>query len=202
MKRHWDKIQDSVPEGFEPVKDLPLPPHSCQDDSSELAHTGWFCMYPSADPRLRERREKLRCKICNKDDSKSLRIAVQCNAGDDCEWEHFKPFHDYKNDPCLKGEGCWYAVHVGCARWEKTYDGRRDRNIRRCYYFPGRAPTYGGSSTFTEPVANVFCNKHAKEIQIGLDREKKAEERRQRGMSGGSPKRKIEGVCEPVDDGG
>ena len=145
---------------------------------NDLIQTAWFCMYPSdSNCTLKETRSLLRCKVCNKNDSSSLRIAVQCNAGDECEFHQFKPHHAYMFDQKAlvksnrkKGEGCRQALHVGCARWEKeTFVESHSKAIRRVYYYPGKAPDCTDDSIFGEPVANIFCNRHAKELQNGLD---------------------------------
>lgn len=220
LKKAYDEQKDSVPEGFEPKKNLPPPPQdlvsgisrnaasskrlvidddsdSDEDDANDdirrrssgqysttssrrndLSQTAWFCMYPSdTNSALKETRSLLRCKICNKNDSSSLRIAVQCNAGDECEFHQFKPHHAYMFDRKAlvkgnrkEGEGCRQALHVGCARWEKeTFVESHSKSIRRVYYYPGKAPDCTDDGIFGEPVANIFCNRHAKELQNGLD---------------------------------
>ncbi|EJK71884.1 hypothetical protein THAOC_06632, partial [Thalassiosira oceanica] len=222
LKLAYEEQKHSVPEGFEPKKNLPPPPQdsvsgirrnsakrlvigddsdSDEDDSSygirrrtssqhsttssrrsDLSQTAWFCMYPSDfNSTLKETRSLLRCKVCNKNDSSSLRIAVQCNAGDECEFHQFKPHHAYMFDRKAlvkgnrkEGEGCRHALHVGCARWEKeTFVESHSKSIRRVYYYPGKAPDCTDDSIYGEPVANIFCNRHAKELQNGLDKANK-----------------------------
>ena len=150
------------------------------------SHTAWFCMAPCriVDGKETKESEKIRalrnlpaCVICNNEDKhKTLRIPVQCTAGDKCEYKTFKQFHRKMNkDKELarkknkKFEGCGQTMHIGCTRWgNKKYTTLNGKNLRMCYYFSGKPPTYVGNSDLTNPVANCFCRVHAREIQEGL----------------------------------
>ncbi|KAL7531104.1 hypothetical protein ACHAWF_003632 [Thalassiosira exigua] len=151
-----------------------------------LKPTAWFCMLPSNDSHLQIRRQ-LKCRICKKQDDKggSLRIPVQCAALDCDELGEFKGFHKKlskkKRKRTEKGEadhsGCTEAMHVGCARWGNDYVGVMDkRHLRMCYYFPGRPPTYTGEDGYKDPQVMCFCRIHARDVTIGLDRERKERE--------------------------
>ena len=150
------------------------------------SHTAWFCMAPcqKVDGKETKESEKIRklrnlpaCVICKHEDKhNTLRIPVQCTAGDKCEYKTFKQFHRKLNkDKELarkkheKFEGCGQTMHIGCARWgNDKYAKLNGKNLRMCYYFSGKPPTYVGNSELTNPVANCFCRVHAREIQEGL----------------------------------
>jgi len=157
-----------------------------ENEINPLGYTAHFCMAPCKVVNGKEtmESEKLRmlrnlpaCLICKNRDNDTLRVPVQCTAGDSCEYEPFKKYHltlnKEKSTNPKKFEGCGRTLHVGCARWGNmnTYVKRDDKNLRLCYYFAGKTPTYVGTSNYTDPVANCFCRVHAIEIHDGLLKE-------------------------------
>lgn len=154
-----------------------------ENEINPLGYIAHFCMAPSKalsgketmeSGKLRMLRNLPACLICKNRDNDTLRIPVQCTAGDSCEYEPFKKYHLTLNKEKItnpkKFEGCGRTLHVGCARWGNinTYAKRDDKNLRLCYYFAGKTPTYVGTSNYTDPVANCFCRVHAIEIHDGL----------------------------------
>jgi len=127
---------------------------------------------------------ELQCVICQKTSKSTIKIPVQCSAGDDTEFAAFRKFHIQlkkkreraKITGSNEGTQCTKAMHVGCARWgasEKyVKNSTNNKSLRMCYYFPGRPPTYTGEDTFDEPLSNCFCRDHAKEIMDGLPTDK------------------------------
>ncbi|KAL7541531.1 hypothetical protein ACHAXR_011004 [Thalassiosira sp. AJA248-18] len=151
-----------------------------------LTHTKWFCISPSvvngketmAGSCLKALRE-LQCVICKKKDNASkhcLRIPVQCIASDRHEFKEFKQYHRQLNREIklakVRGEekhdGCVVPMHVGCARWGNEYAHVKHKDLRMCYYFSGKPPTYTGPDDYKDPVSNCFCRVHAIEIQNSL----------------------------------
>ena len=126
----------------------------------------------------------LQCVVCQKTSKSTIKIPVQCCAGDDTEFAAFRKFHIQlkkkreraKITGSNEGTQCTQAMHVGCARWgaaEKyVKNSTNNKSLRMCYYFPGRPPTYTGEDTFDEPLSNCFCRNHAKEIMDGLPTDK------------------------------
>jgi hypothetical protein len=111
---------------------------------------------------IRERQE-LKCTLCGANDRNdganvSYRIPVQCSANDPAEFKEFKGAHD-----ALRGGRCFVPVHVGCAQWHKN-DAGEYPSVTRVYFFPGKART---SELYTQPVINIFCDLHARDLQIG-----------------------------------
>jgi hypothetical protein len=153
-----------------------------ENEINPLGYTAHFCMAPCKvvngketmeSKKLRQLRNLPACLICKNRDNDTLRIPVQCTAGDSCEYEPFKKYHLTLNKEKItnpKFEGCGRTLHVGCARWGNinTYVKRDDKNLRLCYYFAGKTPSYVGTSDYTDPVANCFCRVHAIEIHDGL----------------------------------
>ncbi len=150
-----------------------------------LTSTAWFCIVAPTNGeencyslRVKAHRE-LVCMICKKKDNTSkscLRIPVQCNAGDQCEFEEFKKYHAKPKKSEQSDEangGCTEAMHVGCARWGSEYAKVNNKDLRLCYYFSGKPPTYSGEDAYQNPVSNCFCRIHAREIQEGMKRDKK-----------------------------
>ena len=149
-----------------------------------LTHTKWFCISPSdingeetVEGSMLKDFRGLGCVICSKKDTSKhcLRIPVQCIASDRSEFKEFKRFHKDLNKKIMpakaRGEshdGCTTAMHVGCARWGNDYAKVKNKDIRMCYYFPGKPPTYTGPDDYTDTVSNCFCRVHAIEIQNGL----------------------------------
>lgn len=150
-----------------------------------LTSTAWFCIAAPTNGeencyslRVKSHRD-LTCMICKKKDNTSkncLRIPVQCNVGDECEFEEFKKYHAKSNKSGRQGginnDGCTEAMHVGCARWGSEYAKVNNKDLRLCYYFSGKPPTYSGEDEYQNPVSNCFCRIHAREIQEGMQRDK------------------------------
>lgn len=149
-----------------------------------LTSTAWFCIAAPTNGeetfyslRVKAHRE-LVCIICKKKDDSSkncLRIPVQCNVGDPCEFEEFKKYHAKSKKRERSGEandGCTEAMHVGCARWGSDYAKVNNKGLRLCYYFSGQPPTYSGEDEYQNPVSNCFCRTHAREIQEGLAKDR------------------------------
>ncbi|KAL3817008.1 hypothetical protein ACHAXA_010128 [Cyclostephanos tholiformis] len=146
-----------------------------------LSCTAWFCMEPcrivngeetKESKRIRELRDLPACVVCNHQDKHSLRIPVQCTAGDKHEYKEFKQYHKKMiKDRALnkKFVGCARTIHIGCARWGKRTKSN-NKHPRMCYFFSGKPPTYIGNSDYTDPVANCFCREHALEIQDGMSK--------------------------------
>ena len=87
---------------------------------------------------------KLKCTECGKKDN-SLRIPIQCTAGDPGE---YAPFHEKHQGLAIS---CTQAMHVGCAKW-----GRERGPHRRIYFYPG--------SDTGDPVSEYYCRQHAQSI--------------------------------------
>ncbi len=145
-----------------------------------LTSTAWFCIAAPTNgeenfysQRVKAHRE-LVCSICKKKDNSSrncLRIPVQCNVGDQCEFEEFRKYHAKTKKSA--GDGCTEAMHVGCARWGFDYAKvPKKRSLRLCYYFSGKPPTYSGDDEYKDPVSNCFCRFHAREIQDGMKKDR------------------------------
>jgi len=145
-----------------------------------LTSTAWFCIAAPTNgeenfysQRVKAHRE-LVCSICKKKDNTSrncLRIPVQCNVGDQCEFEEFRKYHAKTKKSA--GDGCTEAMHVGCARWGFDYAKvPKKRSLRLCYYFSGKPPTYSGDDEYKDPVSNCFCRFHAREIQDGMKKDR------------------------------
>ena len=109
---------------------------------------------------IREHQENLMCYICGKSDKseKIRRIAIQCSAGDECEFEEFRKCHS----DLRSGDECYQAMHFGCAVWGKNDQGEYS-HTRRFYYFPGLEST--NSDKFRKTVVNCFCDAHALDIR-------------------------------------
>lgn len=146
-----------------------------------LAHTAWFCIAApvngeeTADSLRVQAHRELVCNICKKKDNTSkscLRIPVQCNRGDRCEFEEFKKYHAKSKKQGPSGNSCTEAMHVGCARWGSDYAKVNNKDLRLCYYFSGKPPTYSGEDEYKNPVSNCFCRIHAREIQEGMKRDR------------------------------
>jgi hypothetical protein len=159
-----------------------------------LTSTAWFCIAAPTNGeenfyslRVKAHRE-LVCMICKKKDNTSkncLRIPVQCNVGDECEFEEFRKYHAKPRKSERSDEangGCAEAMHVGCARWGSDYAKVNNKGLRLCYYFSGQPPTYSGEDAYQDPVSNCFCRIHAREIQEGMKREKKGGSELSNGM--------------------
>jgi hypothetical protein len=92
---------------------------------------------------------QLTCIGCGKKDiHKSLRIPIQCTAGDCREYDQFAKKHQ-------DTDGCVQAMHVGCAMW-----GPNRGRHRRIYFYPGSQTGEG------EPVAEFYCPQHARDATI------------------------------------
>jgi hypothetical protein len=150
-----------------------------------LSCTAWFCMEPCRivngeesmeSRRIRELRDLPACVVCKNKDRHSLRIPIQCTAGNKREYAHFKKYHKRINkERALNTNfvGCTRTIHIGCARWgNEIYNKTKsnNRHLRMCYFFSGKPPTYVGTSDYTDPVADCYCRDHALEIQDGLAR--------------------------------
>eukprot|EP00547_Thalassionema_nitzschioides_P009222 CAMPEP_0194225594 /NCGR_PEP_ID=MMETSP0156-20130528/39956_1 /TAXON_ID=33649 /ORGANISM="Thalassionema nitzschioides, Strain L26-B" /LENGTH=604 /DNA_ID=CAMNT_0038957605 /DNA_START=40 /DNA_END=1854 /DNA_ORIENTATION=+ len=110
---------------------------------------------------IKDSREYLKCTDCTEVDKKShFRIAIQCTAGDDDEYEDFRDMHREKDK-------CYAAMHVGCAMWGKGCD----ENLRRIYFFPGDNVEADG-----EPIMEVYCPRHARKIAAFKRRESQTTE--------------------------
>lgn len=104
---------------------------------------------------LKEHRRELKCIICGEHDKsggKDLRVPIQCCAGDDDEYKEFKKFHEKLREPCSQ------AMHVGCAMWGTRRSGPPMK--RRMWFFPGGTE----DSAFSEPITEMFCDQHAREM--------------------------------------
>ncbi|KAL7518276.1 hypothetical protein ACHAWX_003122 [Stephanocyclus meneghinianus] len=112
---------------------------------------------------INESRE-LKCTICNSIDKRSFRIPVQCSAWNKSEFSEFKKCH--KKDKYEKKKPvCYLAMHVGCARWATgNYAGVKGKSLRMCYYYPGKEAGFCGEETYQDPVCDIFCRVHAREV--------------------------------------
>lgn len=117
--------------------------------------------------RIKELR-KLKCSYCGlKDNQNSLRIPIQCCWNDDHELAEFKRRHH----PSSGSEGCYVALHPGCARWKKD-DFGKDPEVNRCFFYPGVETNDDNDGLFEQPICNGFCQNHARLIALGKKKQK------------------------------
>ena len=117
-----------------------------------------FCINPDMSDEIKEAR-KLKCFVCDKDDTRSLRIPTQCNVGDNGLHAELQQYIDHVPDVCTR------AMHIGCARWTKKYATK----IRMAYFYPGQFTKYPDPvSAYPDPVSACFCREHAKIVQEKL----------------------------------
>ncbi len=95
---------------------------------------------------IREQRKKLICHVCGVKDSKhgTLRIPIQCIAGDEKEFKDWKRRHFELNINPSETE-CSVAMHVGCSRWKTDHEaiiGGKVKRIPLCYFYPGENISY------------------------------------------------------------
>ena len=95
--------------------------------------------------------KKLTCYICKRNDDRSdtVRFPVQCSANEDNEIAG-RGFHKTK-------AACTQALHVGCAIWHKGPKGHWPL-YRNVYFFPGAKER--------DPVVDIYCFTHAREIAL------------------------------------
>jgi hypothetical protein len=110
---------------------------------------------------IRER-QALKCTLCGANDKNdganvSYRIPVQCSANDSAEFKKFQGAHN-----ALCGGPCFVPVHVGCAQWHKNDAGEYPK-VTRVYFFPGMSQT---SALRAQPATNIFCDLHARDLQV------------------------------------
>jgi len=102
---------------------------------------------------------KLRCFICGNSQCPPTHIPLQCCANDPDEFFEHRPRHDDKAP-------CFTALHVGCARgWDSRYGAPH----RRVYFFPGSP----GADDNCQPVNELYCSRHAKEVHDNAPKRKK-----------------------------
>ena len=153
---------------------LQKPPDAAPKKASKPVYvaTRNFCINQEKMDDIKLARE-LKCSICGTNGTKSLRIATQCNLGD--EGVHADLQQYYSHVTGFERQGCRTAMHVGCARWEakKFKHVAGNKRIRMVYFYPGPfAGDNNADEEFPDPVAACFCRVHAKIIQ-----EKRANEK-------------------------
>uniref|UniRef100_A0A7S4VGK4 Zinc finger PHD-type domain-containing protein n=1 Tax=Ditylum brightwellii TaxID=49249 RepID=A0A7S4VGK4_9STRA len=111
-------------------------------------HTAWS-------QKIYDLRNDCKCHICGKYDRRSLRIPVQCSAGDDTEFAEFKDRHKD-----MKFRSCHRAMHVGCARWGLDDEGKPPSQ-QHVFCYPGSMEE---GRQFSEPVFCAYCTEHAENI--------------------------------------
>mmetsp|Transcript_24416 Transcript_24416/g.49980 ORF Transcript_24416/g.49980 Transcript_24416/m.49980 type:complete len:801 (+) Transcript_24416:95-2497(+) len=149
---------------------------------------------------IREQRKNLICHVCGVKDSKhgTLRIPIQCIAGDDKEFEDWKRRHFELNINPNNTE-CSVAMHVGCSRWKINHEaiiGGKVKHIPLCYFYPG---TKAGANAEEEnkiekeeinkdSLGHCYCRKHGEDIKrnkkslppVGLKRKLREKEQASR----------------------
>ena len=101
----------------------------------------------------------LRCFLCGNSHCPPTHIPLQCCANDPDEFFEHKPRHEDKSP-------CFTALHVGCAR---GWDSRFPAPHRRVYFFPGSP----GANGEQQPVDEMYCSRHAKEVHDNAPKRKK-----------------------------
>lgn len=101
----------------------------------------------------------LRCFLCGNSHCPPTHIPLQCCANDPDEFFEHKPRHRDKSP-------CFTALHVGCAR---GWDSRFPAPYRRIYFFPGSP----GVDDAQQPVNELYCSRHAKEVHDNAPKRKK-----------------------------
>mmetsp|Transcript_19689 Transcript_19689/g.55626 ORF Transcript_19689/g.55626 Transcript_19689/m.55626 type:complete len:519 (+) Transcript_19689:161-1717(+) len=127
---------------------------------------------------IHESQNYLKCFLCGKVDSGKgvLRIAVQCCANDDDEYEDCRDSHIH----LLPGESCTVAMHIGCAKYGEA------QQFKRVFFFPGSDHE---AAIVNDPVTEVFCTAHAKDVahlkKGKREDERLAQERERQGINRG-----------------
>ena len=98
-------------------------------------------------------RSQLKCIICGCNDKASIRIPIQCSAGDDDEFEENRRKHKDQVEPCSQ------SLHVGCAAW------RPSGKFRQMCFYPGTSHGRVGDQ-YQDPVSEIYCPLHAKDIGV------------------------------------
>ena len=124
------------------------------------------------------------CFICGKDDTKSLRIPVQCivdeewdGRDEDGEFIEFKRWREnfakiHSEPEFLEGReaNCSVAMHVGCARWKADLETVAEKKSHLVYFYSGQQTGCDGDIDFGNPVANCYCPAHARQLIIGNEK--------------------------------
>ena len=123
---------------------------------------------------MKEIRRSLRCSICKADDTYSLRLSQQCNAGNRDENEESTENKDLLGLHEFMGlkDVCCTAYHIGCAAFRKEKYGQgtqyvSDKVIKHIHFFPAPTETEGEEQGLNEDENNTFglyCKKHACQI--------------------------------------
>ena len=140
--------------------------------AEESIHHFVYCLKKEGKPHnawtkaIEQYQSELKCYICGESDKPRhvLRIPLQCTANNPDEFEEFQKTHVEMGDH----DFCTTAMHIGCARW-----GPNPNHMKRVFFFPGKA-TETKARLIEDPVAEIYCDAHALDIQKYREEMKKA----------------------------